>query len=218
MSRYPRISKELILQTSLNLLIRNGYASVTIKNIAKELHCSTQPISWHFGSMNGLREALLVRALQYVHEKYSFRTPNAFLSFYLTGKLHIDMALNTPHLFRFLYLGESGMQLNNLTSTIHYLDVTHPSTDTVEIAHSLNITLEKATYLTQSMILYTHGLSSLIATGAITDSIEVINNMFTNTSIQLLSLLGVSNETISNFLDTSIPSALSMLNNNKINS
>ena len=36
-----QISKERILETGLQILIREGYASVTIHRLAKELNCST---------------------------------------------------------------------------------------------------------------------------------------------------------------------------------
>ena len=44
----PKIPKELILEYALKMLIRDGYAALNIKALAKEIGCSTQPISWHF--------------------------------------------------------------------------------------------------------------------------------------------------------------------------
>lgn len=197
MSRSPKIPKELILQSSLNLLIKEGYSAVTIKNIANELNCSTQPISWHFGNMNGLKSALLERALQYVSETYSINVSNALLSFCLTGKSHIDMALNSPNLFRFLYLGESGMQINNLSFTVQYFNTVNPAADIAGIANALNIDNDKALFFTQTMLLYTHGLCSMIATHSLLDSSETIYNMFLNTTLQLFRLLNISDEIFS---------------------
>ena len=51
------------------MLIRDGYDSINIKNVAKEIGCSTQPISWHFGNMDGFRTALTEKAGQYVKGK-----------------------------------------------------------------------------------------------------------------------------------------------------
>ena len=65
-----KITKEKILDTALRLLIRDGYKKVTIKTIANEIGCSTQPISWTFGNMENFRIALAEYALQYVNKKY----------------------------------------------------------------------------------------------------------------------------------------------------
>ena len=54
----PKIPKEVILENALKVLRRDGYESVNIKSVAKEIGCSTQPISWHFGNMDGLRREL----------------------------------------------------------------------------------------------------------------------------------------------------------------
>ena len=48
MARKTTISKEVILEAALKMLIRDGYASVNVKTLAAEIGCSTQPIVWHF--------------------------------------------------------------------------------------------------------------------------------------------------------------------------
>lgn len=40
-----QIPKEMILKTGLDLVIREGYEVINIKRLAKEIGCSTQPIS-----------------------------------------------------------------------------------------------------------------------------------------------------------------------------
>ncbi|CDF07624.1 putative uncharacterized protein [Firmicutes bacterium CAG:95] len=50
----PRIKKEDMLQAALELVSRDGYAALNIKAVARELGCSTAPISWQFGGMDGL--------------------------------------------------------------------------------------------------------------------------------------------------------------------
>lgn len=44
MGRKAQISKEIILETALRMLIREGYNSITVKTLAAEIGCSTQPI------------------------------------------------------------------------------------------------------------------------------------------------------------------------------
>ena len=47
--------EEDILQTALEIVTQDGYAALNIKAVAKKLGCSTAPISWQFGGMEGLR-------------------------------------------------------------------------------------------------------------------------------------------------------------------
>ena len=61
----PKIPKDMILKAALELLIESGYGNVTIKAVAKRLNSSTQPISWHFGNMEGFRKALAEYAISY---------------------------------------------------------------------------------------------------------------------------------------------------------
>ena len=78
----PKIKKEDILQAALELVSKNGYAALNIKAVAGELGCSTAPISWQFGGMDGLREELIPFAEQYVEDKY-YRSIYVSIFFYI---------------------------------------------------------------------------------------------------------------------------------------
>ena len=55
MGRKTKITKEMILDAAYELLDEAGIGAVAIKSIAARLGCSTQPVSWHFGSMTELK-------------------------------------------------------------------------------------------------------------------------------------------------------------------
>ena len=58
MGRKTQITREMILQAAYELLDESGISAVAIKSIAARLGCSTQPVSWHFGSMTELKKEL----------------------------------------------------------------------------------------------------------------------------------------------------------------
>ena len=58
MGRKAKIDKQMILEAAYELLDEGGIEAVAIKSIAAKLNCSTQPVSWHFGSMTELKKAL----------------------------------------------------------------------------------------------------------------------------------------------------------------
>ena len=70
MARKTQISREIILYTAFQMLIRDGYNTINITSLAREIGCSTQPIAWHFGNMEGLRAALLQHCLDYMRNHF----------------------------------------------------------------------------------------------------------------------------------------------------
>ena len=107
MPRSVQITKEKILTAALAVLIRDGYSAVNIKSIAKELKCSTQPIAWQFGNMDNMREALTQEAVAYANQKMMPTLTNCIEAFWQVGHAYINLAFDTPNLFRFVYMGES---------------------------------------------------------------------------------------------------------------
>ena len=94
----------MILEASYELLDESGINAVAIKSIAAKLNCSTQPVSWQFGSMNELKKELF----HYANEKYFEALPeqmtgkNAIEAFFASGVYYISAACDHPNVFRFI--------------------------------------------------------------------------------------------------------------------
>ena len=93
MARKVTISRDMILEAALKILIRDGYAAVNIKTIASEIGCSTQPVVWHFENMDGLRQALSEYAGEYAAKKAFLDSRNKVESFEFMGRAYVKMAL-----------------------------------------------------------------------------------------------------------------------------
>ena len=61
MARKKEIDKQKILDAAYKLAVRDGIESLTARNIAKAVHCSTQPIYLEFANMTDLRTQVLKR-------------------------------------------------------------------------------------------------------------------------------------------------------------
>lgn len=185
----PKIKKEDMLQAALEIIIEEGYAALNIKAVAKKLGCSTAPISWQFGGMDGLREELIPFAEQYVQNEYYSLNENEVATFEQRGIGTIDLALEKPNLFCFLYTGErkqllsTGFALKN-----EPLDCNNMYQ---EMADALEITLEQASDFAMMMIIYTQGIGTLIASGIVRDTRENMIQMLHNTGETYLKGLGV---------------------------
>lgn len=188
----PKIKKEDILQTALEIVIQDGYAALNIKAVAKKLGCSTAPISWQFGGMDGLRQELIPFAEKYVENTYYSFNENEFVPFEQRGKGTIDLALERPYLFRFLYMGERSQLLSN---GFELQQDPSDGTDMYEkIADMLEITIEQAMDFAMTMMVYTQGMGTLIASGIVQDTKENMYCMLHNTGMTYLKGLGVGED------------------------
>lgn len=185
----PKIKKEDMLQAALEIVAQDGYAALNIKAVAKKLGCSTAPISWQFGGMDELRQELIPFAEQYVEKTYYSFSENEFVAFEQRGKGTVDLALEKPYLFRFLYTGERSQLLSN------GFELQQDPSDGInmyeKIADLLEITIEQAMDFAMTMMVYTQGMGTLIASGIVQDTKENMYRMLHNTGMTYLKGLGV---------------------------
>jgi AcrR family transcriptional regulator len=190
MPRSVQITKEKILTAALDVLIREGYSAVSIKSIARELNCSTQPIAWQFGNMDNMREALTKEAVTYANKKMMPTSTDCIEAFWQIGYGYINLAFDTPNLFRFVYMGESKNYCRGGFNSILtdkgnavLIDKLYPY---------LNISKEQAEMLFQRMIVYTHGMVSLVVAGVLNCTKEQVYSIVKDFGSDLLSLTGTA--------------------------
>lgn len=178
MARKVTIGKDVILESALQMLIRDGYSSVNIKTLAAEIGCSTQPIVWHFENMEGLRSALYEYARAYAASSASSVSGNAVEGFEAVGAAYVRMAVNEPNLFRYLYLGEApSSQKYNVKdiATGHHNDAT-----VKKICEQTGLKRASVLRYIRNTIIYSHGIATLVATGMFTatekEMMKMINN------------------------------------------
>lgn len=162
MGSIARIPKDQILDAALKMLIRDGYDSINIKTLAKELGCSTQPISWHFGSMPNLRKELTEAAFQYADKKM-IPPPDDVVAidrFREMGNRYIDLAYDEPNLARFLTEAHEGHTFAE--QFIEILDRLMDETMSRQIADVLSVSVDQAEHLIQTLMLYVQGLVTMI--------------------------------------------------------
>lgn len=198
MPRSVQITKEKILAAAIDILIRDGYYAVNIKSIAKELKCSTQPIAWQYGNMGNMREALTQEAVIYANQKMMPTSTNCIEAFWQIGYAYINLAFDTPNLFRFVYMGESKNYCRGGFNSILTDKGNAALID--KLYQYLNISREQADMLFQRMLVYTHGIVSLVVAGVLNCTKEQVYSIVKDFAADLFSLTGV---------DLDIPSIIS---------
>ena len=185
MARRVSVSKEMILDTALKMLIRSGYASVNIKTVAAEAGCSTQPVMWHFGSMEGFRRELALYARSYAQERMeTVPDGDAVSAFERMGEGYIRMAATEPNLFRFLYMGEfpipAPFDLNDISGGRNEGIISG-------IADMTGLSAEAAARCIRDTVIYSHGIAVMIASGVFTAPMDKIMSMIKDVSQSFVS-------------------------------
>lgn len=174
MARKTQISKEVILQTALEMLIENGYSSINIKTLSQKIGCSTQPLVWHFKNMEELRNSLSEYAVSYANKKLYDKCGNSIEAFENIGREYIKIAIHEPNLFSFLYLDNKGEESNPFSAIIS----SKRSAKLIEkISDFYSIPAEKVSQYLQNTVIYTHGIATLVATHIIVSTEDEMMKM-----------------------------------------
>ncbi len=165
------VTKEKILSAALMLVRREGYEALNARRIAQAAGCSVQPLYSLFTGMKLFMEALYTYACAFLDqfvEAHADRK-NYFESI---GQCHILFAQEEAGVFRFVFLSP---YMRAQTFADIYKKFARPDvTQTIEDA--LQLTQQEASRLYMQMMLYTHGIASLLAEGAANFSREEIHN------------------------------------------
>ena len=159
----PKIPKEIILDTALKMLIRDGYSAINIKNVAKELGCSTQPISWQFGGMDGLRAALLEYCLAFLKGRFEVKGECVAEIVKAISSGYIDLAFDYPNLYKYLYMSErDGKQMGEL---VRSLRSENHGVVVSAIEKECGLSAFEAEAYMMNLEIYVHGIASYTAIG-----------------------------------------------------
>lgn len=197
MARKVQISKEVILQAALEMLIETGYSSINIKTLSQKIGCSTQPLVWHFQNMEGLRKALADYALIYANQKMCPKVEGAVNAFEQVGHAYIKIALDEPNLFQFVFLNGSGCYpMGSFQMLVEDAD----NAKLIQmIAGQFQISEQKAGEYLQNTLVYTHGLATFVATGVMRLSEEEMMKLINQAGDHFLMNAGVPANKIHKF-------------------
>ena len=190
MGRKATVTKEQLLEAAYAIMDEDGYSNVNIKSIAARIGCSTQPVSWHFGSMPQLRRELY----GYCQSKFwcgfeeKFGKMDAVDLFFDTGKNYLGIAFDHPKVFRFLYVDDPLWSEGRKVDPIEALgDPTLVS----QIAAGFGVEAEKVAPVVRDVIIYTHGLAMFVMVDSLSISREEAYGMIYNEGRQRLLAIGI---------------------------
>ena len=194
MGRKTKITKEMIMEAAFELLEEGGIGAVAIKSIAAKLGCSTQPVSWQFGSMVELKKALYYYAGQKLYsimpEKMAGR--DALEAFFVSGVCYISIACDHPRTFRFLNVDDPLETIGeDIIGDTSIFSMPFDKEATKMLAEEYKASAENVDVAVRDSVIYTHGLAVMMMFDKFRLPKDVACKMVFDMGIKLLSDVGI---------------------------
>ena len=153
-----KITKEMIVQAAVEVATQSGYEAINARTVSERLHCSTQPVMYHFSTIEAMKRAAYARIDQ-MHTDYMMTTSPQCDPLLGIGLNYIRFAVEEPQLFRFLF--QSGYAREN--SLLEMMD----SEDLIPVLAAMQegagLSMEKTKQVFLTVALFAHGYASIIA-------------------------------------------------------
>jgi len=175
MGRKTQITKEIILETALQMLIRDGYGAITVKTLAAEIGCSTQPIVWHFENMDGFRKAFIEYCIDYAKSQFTVWNGNLDALLTETARGYITIACNMPNLFRFVFVDHKENCKNS--DVVQKLQLDNTKIIIALLRQEKGLSEQQAASFLMNYEFYIHGIASYTASGFVNYPEEAIITM-----------------------------------------
>ena len=157
-----KITKEMILNTVLELTKETGFETVNARSIAGKLQCSIRPIFTCYENMEELKNEFLAFAYDY-YEQYvsNYSKPENISPYLILPLSYIEFAEKEPYLFKLLFIND--MDLNMTEAKDFYKEAGNEKKAQL-FSETVGIDIEKAKVIFLDLFLYTHGIAVLTAT------------------------------------------------------
>ena len=163
-----KITKDMIIAAAFEIARKTGAENINARTVSQKLNCSTQPVMYHFATIEELKKAAYAKADDY-HTEYLMNIESPQKGIMLgIGLNYIRFAIEEPYLFRFLFQSN----FFNGTTLLEMIDAEEPVLLTMQGAVGGSIERVKEIFLT--IFLFAHGYASIIANNSLEYDEELI--------------------------------------------
>ncbi len=158
-----KITRDMVIAAAFEVARETGWESINARTVSKRLNCSTQPVMYHFATIEELKKAVYKKTGEY-HTEYLMNIPatqeNTLLRI---GLNYIRFAVEEPNLFCFLF--QSGFVVENSFLEMIESEEMIPVISVMQEAINMNIEQSKEVFVT--LTLFVHGYASIIANNSL---------------------------------------------------
>ena len=164
-----RITKDMIIQAAVEVARQSGHENINARTVSEQLHCSTQPVMYHFSTIDAMKRAAFAQ-VDHLHSEFMMTIPPEQDPILGIGLNYIRFAVEEPQLFRFLF--QSGYaEENNL---LEMLDSEELVPILAAMREGAGLSMEKTRELFITVALFAHGYASIIANNHLEFNEELI--------------------------------------------
>ncbi|MBD5548449.1 MAG: TetR/AcrR family transcriptional regulator [Lachnospiraceae bacterium] len=173
-----KITKDMIMNTVLEITRKTGFEAVNARSIANKLQCSTRPIFTCYKNMDELKNEFLEFAFDYYNKYVADYSNSVNISSVLVLPLsYIEFAREEIHLFKLLFIND--MDLNMEEPMDFYKEIGNEEKARI-FSDAIGVEFERAKVIFLDLFLYTHGIAVLTATEKMSLDRNSAEKMMTN--------------------------------------
>ena len=166
-----KITKDMVVDAAFEIARTEGEQQINARTVSQKLGCSTQPVMYHFATIEDLKRAAYEKTDQF-HTGYLMNVGEQSDGLLLgIGRNYIRFATEEPNLFRFLF--QSGYAVENSLPEMFDSEGLKPLIAAMQEASGMNETQMKEVFLTIAMV--AHGYASIIANNSLAYDESVIS-------------------------------------------
>ena len=173
-----KITKEMILNTVLEITKETGFETVNARSIAGRLQCSTRPIFTCYENMEELKKEFLDFAYEY-YNRYviDFSRTEDVNPCLVLPLSYLAFAQEETNLFKLLFINDMDLNMTDAKDFYHEADNEKRA---ALFSETIGVELERAKVIFLDLFLYTHGIAVLAATNKLTLGERDVENMVAN--------------------------------------
>lgn len=167
-----KATKEMIINAAFEIAREMGAENINARTVSERLNCSTQPVMYHFTTIEELKRAVYAKADLY-HSEYLMNIRNQQNGAMLgIGLNYIRFAIEEPHLFRFLFQSN----FFNGTTMIELIDAEELMPVLSAMQKALEMSMEQTKKVFLTVFLFAHGYASIIANNTLKYDEDIIKD------------------------------------------
>lgn len=167
-----KVTKEMIVDAAYEIARKAGMENINARTVSEKLNCSTQPVMYHFTTIEELKKAVYAKADCY-HSEYLMNIKDPQKGTMLgIGLNYIRFAIEEPHLFRFLF------QSNFFTGTtlLEMIDAEELMPILLAMQGAIGGSVKQVKEIFLMVFLFAHGYASIIANNSLEYDEELIQS------------------------------------------
>ncbi len=178
----PKITKDMVIEAGFRIVRKEGEQALNVRKAASVLGCSTQPVMYHFSTVNELKAAVFEYADKF-HTQYIL-TPDESAGdpFMAIGLRYIRFAHEEKPLFRLLFQSDkfSTVSFKELINSDYTMPVIGP------LCELSGLTAEQAKEVFGSIFICAHGAADMLANNSFDYDEEYFKKLLKSTLIGLV--------------------------------